>query len=110
MHRPTRLRCWLRSTGVVKGGQVGEILRREGLYSSLIDAWRKQRDRGALEALGGRTPGPKPVVGSGRELARLRERVAVLESRLATATELIEAQGKVSALLQDMSRKSANPN
>ena len=32
-------------------GQVGRILRREGLYSSLISEWRKQRDRGALEAM-----------------------------------------------------------
>ncbi len=44
------------------------------------------------------------------ELARLRSRVAYLEQDLGTANELIEAQGKVSALLQDMCRKSAGPN
>lgn len=90
-------------------GQVGEVLRREGLYSSLIDAWRRQRDRGALAGLSGRKPGPKgdPMA---RELAKLRDRVAELEAKLATAEELIDAQGKVSALLQDMSRKSAPKN
>ncbi|MBI2708572.1 MAG: IS3 family transposase, partial [Actinobacteria bacterium] len=37
----------------------GEIMRREGLYSSLISAWRDQRDQGALAAMKARKPGPK---------------------------------------------------
>ncbi|MDO5712362.1 MAG: transposase [Micrococcales bacterium] len=89
---------------------VQEICRREGLYSSLICEWRKQRDAGALEGLrDGKAGRPKkdPVRA---ELARLRGRVTSLEQELETATELVEAQGKVSALLQEMSRKSANPN
>lgn len=87
-------------------GEVGEIMRREGLYSSLISEWRKQRERGALEAMSGRRPGRKsdPVAA---ENARLRHRVGKLEAELATAAELIEAQGKVSALLQQISRQSA---
>ena len=82
----------------------GGIMRREGLYSSLLSEWRKQRDRGALEAMRSKRPGPKgdPVRA---ENARLRDRVA----ELATAEELIDAQGKVSALLQQHSRKSAAP-
>lgn len=84
----------------------GEIMRREGLYSSLISAWRDQRDQGALAAMRARRPGPKgdPVR---VEVARLRARVSNLEAELATAEELIDAQGKVSALLQQHSRKSA---
>jgi transposase len=76
------------------------------LYSSLISEWRKQRARGALEAMSGRRPGRKsdPVAA---ENARLRERVSKLEAELATAGELIEAQGKVSALLQQISRRCA---
>lgn len=86
----------------------GEILRREGLYSSLISAWRDQRDQGALAAMKAKKPGPKgdPVRA---ENTRLRERVAELEEQLATAEELIDAQGKVSALLSRHSRKSADP-
>jgi len=86
----------------------GEIMRREGLYSSLISAWRDQRDQGALEAMKRKRPGPKtdPVRA---ENARLRDRVAELEAELATAEELIDAQGKVSALLSRHSRKSAAP-
>ena len=89
-------------------GAVGEIMRREGLYSSLISEWRKQRERGALEAMSGRRPGRKsdPVAA---ENARLRHLVGKLEAELATAAELIEAQGKVSALLQQISRQSAEP-
>ncbi len=84
----------------------GEIMRREGLYSSLISAWRDQRDQGALAAMRATRPGPKgdPVRA---EVARLRSRVAELEAELATAEELIDAQGKVSALLSRHSRRSA---
>ena len=88
---------------------VHEICRREGLYSSLICEWRKQRDAGALEGLrDGKAGRPKkdPVKA---ELARLRARVSSLKRELGTANELVEAQGKVSALLQKMCRKSANP-
>lgn len=89
--------------------EVGELFRREGLYSSLVSEWRNQRARGALEAMGSHRPGPRakdPLVG---ENARLRARVDELEAHLATAEELIDAQGKVSALLSEMSRKSARP-
>jgi transposase len=91
-------------------GAVGEICRREGLYSSLISEWRNQRDAGALEGLGGKPTGRPKTDKSRAELARLRQRVAELEAELGTANELIEAQGKVSALLQELSRKSAEPN
>lgn len=84
----------------------GEIMRREGLYSSLISAWRDQRDKGALEAMRAKRPGPKSEAVRA-ENARLRAQVAALEDRLATAEELIDAQGKASALLQAMRRKSA---
>jgi len=84
----------------------GEIMRREGLYSSLISAWRDQRDQGALVAMRAKKPGPKtePIRA---ENARLRAQVEALEAKLATAEELIDAQGKVSALLQQHSRQSA---
>ena len=84
----------------------GEILRREGLYWSVVSEWRKQRDRGALEAMRQKRPGRKgdPI---GAENARLRARVEDLEGRLQVAEELIDAQGKVSALLQRRSFKSA---
>lgn len=86
--------------------QRGEIMRREGLYSSLISAWRDQRDIGALAMMRSTKPGPKTDPARA-ENARLRARVEELEAELATAEELIDAQGKVSALLQQHSRQSA---
>lgn len=86
----------------------GEIMRRHGLYSQLVSHWRGQRDRAGLEGLQDRKRGPKSDPAR-VENQRLHARVVELESRLATAEELIEAQGKVSALLQQHSRKSAEP-
>jgi len=86
----------------------GEIVRRHGLYSQLIHHWRSQRDRAGLEGLKDRKRGPKPEPDR-VENRRLTARVVELEARLATAEELIEAQGKVSALLQQHNRKSAEP-
>jgi len=91
-------------------GAVGEICRREGLYSSLITSWRQQRDEGALEGLRDRPTGRPKKDRTSENLARLRARVTELEGELDTANELIEAQGKVSALLQAKSRKSAEPS
>ncbi|MGH9075428.1 MAG: transposase, partial [Acidimicrobiales bacterium] len=73
-------------------GRVGEICRREGLYSSLISTWRDQRDAGALEGLRDRKPGPKADP-TRAELGRLRSENTRLSERLATAEELIDAQG-----------------
>lgn len=85
---------------------VAEICRREGLYSSLITEWRKQRDAGALEGLRDRKAGRRPKDRTKVELARLRAENDKLRAELDTANELIEAQGKVSALL-GVSRSSA---
>lgn len=84
----------------------GALLRREGLYTSLISAWRDQRDRGALEALAkpaGRTPAD-PLE---RENAQLRRRVDRLESELDRARKVIEVQGKLSALLEQLATDNA---
>ena len=59
----------------------GALLRREGLYTSLLSEWRKQRDRGAIEALAVK-PGRPPVDPVERDNARLRQRVARLEGDL----------------------------
>jgi len=88
-------------------GAVGAICRREGLYSSLISEWRKQRDAGALQGLSQRVRGRPAKDPTRVENARLREEVERLRSQVETLDELVEAQGKAFALLQQMSRKSA---
>ncbi|MCH8990625.1 MAG: hypothetical protein IIA44_02595 [Acidobacteria bacterium] len=84
----------------------GALLRREGLYTSLISEWRKQRDRGAFEALAAK-PGRAPLDPTERENARLRGRVDRLEDELDTARRVIEVQGKLSALLEELATDSA---
>lgn len=90
-------------------GEVGRILRREGLYSSLIVNWRRQRAEGALTGMQGKRRG-RQGDGAAGELARLRKENARLLERLEVAEELAQAQGKAFALLQRMSRKSDESN
>ena len=84
----------------------GALLRREGLYSSLITAWREQRDRGALAALA-KPAGRKQADPLERENAKLRHRVEKLEGELDKARKVIEVQGKLSALLEQFATDSA---
>src|SRR5690242_13357383 len=77
----------------------GALLRREGLYSSLISEWRKQRDQGALQALAS-APGRPPNDTREQAVARLRRENARLQADLAKAHKVIEVQGKLSALLE----------
>ncbi len=84
----------------------GALLRREGLYTSLISEWRKQRDQGALQALAG-APGRPASDTREQELARLRRENARLQMDLAKAHQVIEVQGKLSALLEQLATGSA---
>jgi len=82
-------------------GGVGAILRREGLYSSTLSDWRRQRDSGALGALTPAKRGPKPAVANplAAELAQTKRENARLVRRLQHAEAIIEVQKKVAALL-----------
>ena len=82
-------------------GQIGALLRREGLYSSNLTSWRRQRDQGQIGALSPKKRGPKPApdAAMARELTRLREQNQRLEQKLKKAELIIEVQKKVSALL-----------
>jgi transposase len=85
-----------------KPGEVGALLRREGLFSSHLTMWRQQRDRGEL-APGASTKrrGPKGSPPDPRdvELARLQREIARLQDRAERAEALVEIQKKVAALL-----------
>ena len=79
-------------------GQIGALLRREGLYSSHLVQWRRQRDAGSLQALGKKRGRPRPDP-KDREIAHLRTDNERLRRRLSQAEKVIEVQGKVSELL-----------
>ena len=82
-------------------GEVGELLRREGLYTSHLTYWRKQRKEGALKELG-RPRGRKPKDRRDEQIAALTRRAERAEAELAKAKKVIEIQGNVSALLEQM--------
>jgi transposase len=82
-------------------GEVGALLRREGLYSSHLVTWRKQRDAGGLQALS-RPRGRKPPHPLEAENATLRKRAERAETELSKARKVIEVQGNVSALLGEL--------
>jgi transposase len=85
-----------------QSGEVGAMLRREGLYSSHLSEWRKQRDQGMLNTKRGRRPASRAEA----EVARLSRENARLQRELQVARTVIEVQGKVSALLKAMSVES----
>ena len=83
----------------------GALLRREGLYTSLISEWRKQRDRGALQALA-KPAGRQPADPRDQQVARLRKENQRLAGELDKARKVIEVQGKLSALLEQLATDS----
>jgi transposase-like protein len=87
--------------GLSRPGEIGALLRREGLYSSHLSAWRAQRQAGSLEALS-RPRGRKPTDPLVAENAQLRRRLTRSESELDKARRVIEAQGNVCALLGEL--------
>jgi transposase-like protein len=89
----------LREADACPVGEQGALLRREGLYSSHLVLWRRQRARGELAALAPRRRGRPAPSPEAQELARLRQENEHLARRLAAAETVIEVQGKVSALL-----------
>jgi transposase-like protein len=84
-----------------ESGQVGALLRREGLYSSHLTTWRQARERGELEGLAPKKRGPtaqevNPLV---NELAAERREVARLKAENAKLQIICDVQKKVSQLL-----------
>ena len=90
-----------------KPGEIGALLRREGLYSSLLGKWREQRDPGALGALEPKPRGPRAPSADAVENVRLRGELERSQADLKTARRVIEVQGNVSALLEELLTKSA---
>ncbi len=79
-------------------GAIGALLRREGLYSSHLTTWRKQRAAGSLAALASKKRGPK-VDPQAVELVRLQRELTKLQAKLARADLIIDAQKKLLVLL-----------
>ena len=86
----------------------GAVLRREGIYSSHIALWRQKRDSGGKAAFD-RKRGPKPNPYA-RELEKLRRENERLLKRTAQLEKIVEVQGKMQALLQELGSKETAPS
>jgi transposase-like protein len=103
--RPTRRRFSaeykariLQEADQCANGQVGSLVRREGLYASHLTAWRRQRDAGQLAGLAPKPRGRKADA-QATELARLKRETAKLQGQLQRAELIIDAQKKLLVLL-----------
>lgn len=95
-----KLRVLQEADACTQPGQIGALLRREGLYSSQLAKWRRLRARGQLQALTPQQRGPKAVADPlAEELASLRRENARLQAQLTRAETIIDVQKKLSLLL-----------
>jgi transposase len=89
----------LREADACQGsGEIGALLRREGIYSSYLTTWRKQKERGELDGLSPQKRGPKTDP-QAIELAKLRRENERLQKKLQQAELIIDIQKKVSQIL-----------
>ena len=88
----------LREVDACQGsGEIGALLRREGIYSSYLTTWRRQRERGELDGLAPQRRGPKPDP-QAEEIARLKRENERLQKRLEQAELIIDFQKKAAQL------------
>ena len=107
-----KLRILKLADGCTKVGELGAMLRKEGIYSSRLYAWRTAREKGELGALAPKKRGPNPVVPDARDrrIAELEKVAAKAELRAKRAEGLVELQKKVSELLGiQLPRQDENP-
>ena len=108
-----KLRILSEADGCSRPGELGALLRREGLYSSNLTTWRRQREKGLLQAMSPKKRGRKhkeknPIA---LRVAQLEKENRRLEQKLKQAELIIEAQKKMSEILgiaQNLSESDAN--
>ena len=96
-----KLRIVEEADGCSQPGELGALLGREGLYSSLLSTWRRQRDEGSLAGLAPKRRGRKAkrTDAVAQDNERLRRENERLTQRLKQAETIIEVQKKVSEIL-----------
>ena len=97
-----KLKVLTEMDGCASASERGAVMRREGLYSSLISEWRKCRDTGALSALNKLRGRKNKYDAKDEKIAALKNEMAALKTRLAQAEAIIDVQKKLSSLLATM--------
>ena len=96
-----KLRILREAEACSQPGELGALMRREGLYSSLLSDWRRQREAGSLEGLRSKKRGRKARPEKKR-IAKLEQENARLRHRLEQAEAIIEVQKKLARMLEDL--------
>ena len=96
-----KLRILEEADACTEPGEIGALVRREGIYTSYLSRWRRARSKGELTALDPQKRGPKPATDPAvtREMTRLQRENAQLQKRLEQAETIIEVQKKLLTLL-----------
>lgn len=94
-----KLRILRQAEACKQPGQLGALLRREGLYSSHLAVWRRDRDRGAVKSLVSKKRGPKGPSSEAKRIAELERENQHLREELRRAQLINEAQKKLHELL-----------
>jgi transposase-like protein len=99
--REEKLRILEEADACTEPGEIGALIRREGIYSSYLSRWRQARDRGQLDGSSGKKRGPKRTVDQElvEENEALRRENERLRRRLEQAETIIEVQKKLSQIL-----------
>lgn len=102
-----KVRILAEADACTERGEIGALLRREGLYASHLSNWRRQREAGKLQALTGQKRGRKPALNSQEaEIARLKQETVRLQQQLEQAELIIAAQKKLATALEQTLRRS----
>jgi len=96
-----KLEVLKRADACTQPGELGALLRKEGLYSSNLTTWRRQRDQGLLNALSPKKRGRKKIEKNplAQEVATLQKETERLRRKLKKAETIIEVQKKISEML-----------
>ncbi len=101
-----KLRIVREADACTEPGQIGALLRREGIYSSNLASWRRQIREGLVPRKRG--PVPRRPDRNARRIAQLEKDNAKLTHKLKKAELIIEVQKKVAALLQGLEKEEEN--
>jgi len=96
----------LRKADACKHGELGQLLRKEKLYSNQLSQWRRELAEGGVEALSKSAPGPAPKVSpEAKRILQLEKQVARLEKQLKVKDQCIDLQKKVLAMIEQLEQK-----
>jgi transposase len=96
-----KLRILKEADACTQPGEIGALVRREGIYSSYLSRWRRARDQGQLGGLSAKKRGPKKTADQelAEEIAAVRRENERLRARLKRAEMIIDVQKKLSQIL-----------